>query len=275
MRFTALLAVLLTASFAFAAEPETREWTVDGIQREAIVVAPANAKTDPAPLVFAFHGHGGKIQGFAHNFAIDKAWPEAIVVYPQGLPTPGRLVDREGKLPGWQTLPGEQGDRDLKFFDAMLGSIEKDYKVDPKQIYVTGHSNGGTFTYVLWRARGEKFAAFAPIATAFPAFLQHPEAEVEIHDVALRPVFHIAGKNDPLVKIEWQQRTMDVVRKINKCDAEGKPWNDVATIYESSAAAPFIAWIHPGGHNIPDHAVEKIVKFFKQFPRPAANADAK
>ena len=52
------------------------------------------------------------------------------MVYPQGLNTPGKLTDPEGKKPGWQHGPGAEGDRDLKFFDAMLAEVRGDYKVD-------------------------------------------------------------------------------------------------------------------------------------------------
>ncbi len=54
-----------------------------------------------------------------------KHWPEAIVVYMQGLNTPGALTDPDGKRPGWQKTFGDQGDRDLKFFDAVLATLRK------------------------------------------------------------------------------------------------------------------------------------------------------
>ena len=41
------------------------------------------------------------------------------------------------------------------FFDEVLASVKKDYKVDNKRIYVTGHSNGGSFTYILWAVRDD------------------------------------------------------------------------------------------------------------------------
>src|SRR4051812_24788524 len=141
-----------------------REWTVDGVTREAIIFAPATAKTTAAPVVFAFHGHGGNMRQASRSFGYQKVWTEAIVVYMQGLNTPGRLTDSEGKRPGWQRDVGDQGDRDLHFFDAVLASLRKDYRVDEKHIYATGHSNGGSFTYLLWAARGDQFAAFAPSA---------------------------------------------------------------------------------------------------------------
>src|SRR5689334_13268912 len=112
-----------------------REWTIDGANREALLHVPATAKTTPAPLVFVFHGHGGSMKSSARSFHIHTLWPEAIVIYPQGLNTPGRLTDPEGKLPGWQATIGDQGDRDVKFFDTMLASLKSDYKVDERRIY--------------------------------------------------------------------------------------------------------------------------------------------
>src|SRR5712691_11551343 len=158
-----LLALLGGPSLA-ADAPARREWTVDGVAREALTYAPPQAKSEPTPIVFAFHGHGGTMQQAARSFGFHTHWPEAIVVYMQGLNTPGQLTDPEGKKPGWQKTIGDQDDRDLKFFDAVLESLKRDYKVNEKRIYATGHSNGGGFTYLLWAARGDSFAAFAPSA---------------------------------------------------------------------------------------------------------------
>ena len=101
----------------------------------------------------------------ARSFGYHTLWPEAIVVYMQGLPTPGK-TDPDGKQPGWQRLAGDQQDRDFKFFDAVLADLKKDYKVDAKRVYATGHSNGGGFTYLLWSTRGDIFAAMGPSAAA-------------------------------------------------------------------------------------------------------------
>src|SRR3954469_12549725 len=141
------------------AEEALKQWEleVDGLKRTALVYAPGSANTVPAPAVFAFHGHGGSAQGAVRQFGINRHWPAAISVYMQGLNTPGRLTDPEGTKPGWQHSPGAQGDRDLKFFDAMLASLRRDYRVDDKRIYATGHSNGGGFTYLLWAMRGDQF----------------------------------------------------------------------------------------------------------------------
>ena len=236
-----------------------REWNIDGTAREALVYAPAAAKTHPCPLVFAFHGHGGKMNLAAEKFAYHSHWPQAIVVYMQGLNTPGLLTDPEGKRSGWQMAPGDHNDRDLKFFDAVLASLKQDYRVDAKRVYSTGHSNGGAFTYQLWAVRGDVFAAIAPCAAAArPGFFK---------DFRPKPVFHMAGENDPLVKFEWQKMTIDAVRKLNDC-SDGTSWAPSCTIYPSKSGTPVVTYIHSSGHQFPADVPALIVRFFKEHAKP-------
>jgi len=82
-----------------AVEPLKKEWTVDGVKREALIYAPADAKTTASPVVFAFHGHGGNMNQAAKKFNFQKLWPEAIVVYMQGLDTPARSPTRKASGP--------------------------------------------------------------------------------------------------------------------------------------------------------------------------------
>lgn len=232
----------------------TIEIQVEGTAREALVFAPTTAKKRAAPVVFVFHGHGGGMTSAARTFAMHKHWPAAISVYMQGLNTPGRLIDREGKKAGWQGRPGDQGDRDLKFFDAMLAKLTADYQVDEKRIYATGHSNGGGFTYLLWETRGQVLAAVAPSSAA----------KGRAAALTPKPAMHIAGKNDPLVKFQWQQASMEAIRKVNNCEAEGRPWARNCLIYDSKTDTPFVSFIHPGGHKFNPKAPALIAKFFKE-----------
>lgn len=253
------LLALVPASLA-ADTLEHRKWTIDGVVREALIHIPPQAKTDAAPVVFGFHGHGGAMQNAAKSYQYETLWPEALVVYMQGLNTPGRLTDPEGKKPGWQSAQGDQGDRDLKFFDAVLASLEGEFRVDQKRIYATGHSNGGGFTYLLWAARGDRFAALAPSSAV---------AAKSLSLLKPKPVLHVAGENDPLVRYAWQKLTMEGLRKLNQC-GEGQPWakDTACTFYPSSIGAPVITYIHPGTHTFLSEAPAAIVKFFKAYPQP-------
>ena len=254
-----LIASLFVVDAAQAAEaaPLTKmEWKIGDDTRVAFVYFPPTAKEKPAPVVFAFHGHGGSGKWLAEHWAYQVLWPEAICVYMQGLPTPGgKKGDPDGEKPGWQIKAGGQDDRDLKFFDEVLATLRKDDKVDDARIYATGHSNGGFFTYLLWAVRGDVFAAVAPSGST---------ATTLIADLKPKPCLHVAGEKDPLVKIAGQRETMEAVRKLNGCDPEGQPDGHGLTVYASRTGTPFVAYIYDGDHTIAPDAPEKITAFFKQ-----------
>jgi polyhydroxybutyrate depolymerase len=258
-RFCVSLALFASLPIGHSAEgPVAKSWSVDGVQREGLVYAPAAAKTQATPLVFAFHGHGGNMRQAARSFDYHALWPEAIVVYLQGLNTPGRLTDPEGKKAGWQHGPGQQSDRDLKFFDAVLAELRREYRVDDRRIYATGHSNGGGFTYLLWATRGDVFAAVAPSSATAPA--------ATIARLKPKPVLHIAGETDPLVKYPWQQATIAAVLKLNQCDG-GHAWEPGGTWHDSKVGAPVVVLTHPGGHMFLRSARPAIVRFFQEQSR--------
>lgn len=235
-----------------ALQGERTEWKLGDDAREALVFAPTK-KSDAPPLVFAFHGHGGTMKSASKSFGIHEEWPEAVVVYPQGLPTPGK-TDPDGKKPGWQKTVGDQGDRDLKFFDAMLESMKEKHKVG--RVFAMGHSNGGGFTYLLWAARPDTFAAIAPSA-AGAGGLRNAK------DLKPIPVFHAASEKDTVVPFEGQKKTLDAIRKLNEC-GDGKEWDQGCTIYESEKGAPVVVFLHDGGHKYPKEAPALIVKFFRE-----------
>ena len=160
-----LLTVLSLAPAARADDPPALKkvtWKIGDDTREALVYAPAGS--GKKLLVFAWHGHGGTADFAARKFAFRKLWPEAVVVYPQGLPIPAPVVDPDGKRSGWQKFVGDQDDRDLKLFDAVLKTCLADYGADEARVYSAGHSSGGFFTYLLAAARPGKLTAIAPVA---------------------------------------------------------------------------------------------------------------
>jgi polyhydroxybutyrate depolymerase len=60
---------------------------------------------------------------------------------------------------------------------------------------------------------------------------------------------------------------MDAVREINGCQEEGREWAQDCVLYPSSKGAPFVAFIHSGGHEYVAEAPPLIVRFFKQHAR--------
>jgi polyhydroxybutyrate depolymerase len=200
------------------------------------------------------------MKGAAHNSRIPTLWPEAIVVYMQGLPSPSP-VDPKGKKNGWQLAAGRQGDRDLKFVDAVLKTMHEKHAIDDDRIYATGHSNGGRFTYVLWSVRPDIFAAYAPCAAIL----------LVSKSLALKPgaLLHIGGEKDRIAPFERQQESMAKVREVNGCDATAVDWAPGCKLYppKTKEGTPFISFIYPGGHGVPRNSTELIIKFFKEHPR--------
>ncbi len=255
------MAVLFLAALLAADPTLTRlEIQVDGVAREALVSLPGGTTPErPAPVIFAFHGHGGSMQNAARQFGFEKVWPDAAVVYMQGLKTP-TLRDPKGERAGWQNRSGLLADRDVKAFDAMLAAVKQKIAVDDSRIYATGHSNGGGFTYALWAARPGLFAAIAP-SSANP-----PLASRTLEPL---PALHVTGTKDQIVSYEGQRRTVEALRQVNRCAEQGVKWAKDCTLYPSAAGAPVVWMVHDGGHQYSAEAPALIVRFFKKHARTA------
>jgi polyhydroxybutyrate depolymerase len=235
----ALLATLTLVSCSHAADLATKTWKIDGVERTALVHLPE--KTQGAPMIFAFHGHGGNSRNSARKMRLETLWPEAIVIYPQGLPTKTRR-DPQGTRPGWMMAGGGFiKNRDLELFDAMLATAKNEWKGDEKRVFATGHSNGAGFVYCLWGQRPDTFAALAPVAGGGARLLDAAKP---------CPLLAIGAKNDPIVRWETEQLpAIEAAQKLN---------GDKTTVE---------VVVHSQGHNYPSAAPEKTIAFFKKFAR--------
>ena len=252
-----LRVLVLCIGFALAAGSARAEYklvkfTVEGVERRAIVFSPAKQAPN-APLILAFHGHGDSAENYV-GVDLQGAWPEAVVAYFDG------LAVRDG-LSGWQTEPGQDADRDLKLVDAALASLRKAYKIDGRRVYATGFSNGAHFTYLLWAERPALFAAYAAVAGRIrPAAVPTQP----------KPLLHIGGRNDHQVDFADQTAAMELARKIDGVTASPASCMSLiaaarCSFYASPGGTPVLTLVHPGGHAYPEGTSEEIVKFFKQF----------
>ena len=234
---------------------ETRTWTIGGARRTGLVAAPSKSSASGAPLVLVFHGHGGTAANMARALPIHAKWPEAMVIYLQGLPTPGVITDSKGRGAGWQTAPGAQGDRDVKLADSVIAWAKANHKVDPKRIFAAGHSNGGWFTYVLWASRPEKFTAFAPASAVFGRMITGAKP---------KPALIIAGERDRLVSYGLQRRTIAAVIDLNQAATVGEDWYGGARLHDSPIA-DVVTYVYPGAHPLPANASDVVTRFFRRF----------
>lgn len=234
--------------------PDIHHYNVDGLDRRALIDLPQK-KSALTPVIFAFHGHGGNIANAKLSFNLQNEWPEAMMVYMEGIPTKS-TYDPKGVKNGWQIQARFGDNRDIHFFDEVWKDVQKMVKVDKKRVFVMGHSNGGRFTYLLWEQRSSIFAAAAPSGS--------PSLGLKLD---AKPFFHIFGQKDPLVPPTNQRKSIELNKKLNQCDSTGKSKAKYLTTFGSKIKCPVWVYEHPGGHEYPREAKPFIAEFFKANPK--------
>jgi polyhydroxybutyrate depolymerase len=242
----------------------SRAWTpgrhdesfdVGGTTRSAVVIVPENTSR-PVPLVFAFHGHGGSGTAMARKSNIEGLWPEAIVLYPDGLVGHRGKTDPAGAKPGWQTAVGEDADRDLAFFDTMLATVRSKVPVDPDRIYLVGHSNGSAFASLLSNQRGDAVAATANLSS-------QPSARL-LQAGPARSMFMAMGTHDMVVPYATQQRSILLAEQKLGADPNRATVDGPLRSEPGRGRLELETYLYPGGHAMPPPAPRLIVEFFRR-----------
>jgi poly(3-hydroxybutyrate) depolymerase len=172
---------------------------VDGVERRAVVYVGAGAEDRDAPVVFMFHGTTGDgarvydtsgwreeadAAGFIAVFPTSLTWcfkeddnrdgdyddpGEARITTKW---TNGKLGTDDGfplctpaELAQFSAAKQSECDHpvvdDVRFVDALVSLLGANHRVDPKRLYVSGFSNGASFTARLVVERSTVFAAAA------------------------------------------------------------------------------------------------------------------
>jgi len=171
----------------------------DGQERTYIIHLPPTYYDKSAtvkPLVIGLHGGFGDADNFRDQSGLNmKADAEDfIIVYPDGLENPGSLDVRSwnaGKCCGANALNLHTDD--VGFISKLIDEMIAKYKVDPKRVYATGHSNGAMMCYTLADELSQKIAAIAPTC----GNIQTSNAYDPMRNV---PVINVASKLDTNVK---------------------------------------------------------------------------
>ncbi len=104
------------------------------------------------PLIVCLHGAYGRGDHFIWSWLRPAKSRGYMVLAPKSLDVT------------WSIL---QPERDTRSVAAMLEEVCGGYSVDRSRVYLSGLSDGGTFTYLLGLGRSEIFAGMAPIAGDF------------------------------------------------------------------------------------------------------------
>lgn len=236
--------------------PEGRQTIeVDSVTRQFLVRLPADYDNrQPHPVVFGFHGFTGRASGEEVVAQLSTHWPEAIGVYGEGLP---RTIEAFGSIvaQGWQLYAGEFEDRDVHFFDAMLAFVTSGYCINPRRIYVTGHSNGAFFSHVLGCLRGDVVAGIGPMAGgALSCPGDTPVAVIISH-----------GTTDGIVPFSLGRSARDLWIARNGCTTERTPYAGRCEINPDCLDDRQVAFCAFTGSHVPDPEFPaNMFRFFRE-----------
>ena len=186
-----LLAVLIfsckkTSRELYNNDLHVRRIQHDGITREYILYVPQSYNGNTmVPLLFNFHGYGGKIKDYI-NEADMRTVAEAnnfILVYPQGSLLNG--------FSHWNACPPGGDNKsdidDVGFIESLIYGLSSDYNIDMERIYVAGYSNGGMMAYGLAHYKSNLIAAVASVSGSMldcTGPTNHPMPIIHLHGTA-------------------------------------------------------------------------------------------
>lgn len=242
-------------SFAVSADRTGFTATVRNVQRSGRLFVPAEYDgSAPWALVFGLHGSGGSgatFQGLGFNAVAGELG--FIMCYPDG-------ASGEWSSP-----------EDVAFISNVIEGLKKEFSIDGKRVYLTGHSAGAMMAYRLAQALPGAFAAVAPVAGLL-------EESVPTDDLKAVPFMHLHAMDDDVVRIEgvpgWGLKSMEesvaVWKRVNGASGEGNVFYDAdgirGTMWKGTSADTAMVMYAGGKHAWPQDAVGFISEFFYNHP---------
>lgn len=182
MRLLAALALVLTHSCAKSAAVTVEDagpQRVFGGSRPMKLSVPKRYAGKPTPLLLALHGYGSSGKPFESYLGL----PSLVDSRGIFLASPDGTIDAQGHR-FWNTgsdaccnFRGSPVD-DVQYLRELLAEIRGVYTVDPRRIFVLGHSNGGFMAYRLACELSGEIAAIMSLAGATPSC--HPTSQVSV-----------------------------------------------------------------------------------------------
>ena len=110
--------------------------------------------------------------------------------------------------PTWSVL---QPPLDIRSIQAMITEVCETYNVDRKRVYLSGLSDGGTFSYIFGLASAELFAGIAPIAGDFHPMMDPLLRQKKGIDT---PLLVIHGEHDKIFPIETARQACQLFERL-------------------------------------------------------------
>jgi len=168
-----------------AAGNHVLELQYEGLLRRYIVHVPQRASGHAVPVMLALHGGGGSGAQFQRENRLDPVADREgfLAVYPDGTgPLSGRLLTWNSGVHccGWARKHAVD---DSGFLIAVLDDLGGRTLIDPRRIYVTGHSNGAMMAYRLASEHADRVAAIVAVGGAMDVAEFTPVRPVAVLDI--------------------------------------------------------------------------------------------
>lgn len=184
----------------------------DGQSRRLMITAPKTLDSQSLhPVLFCFHGAGGKADGQSRRWSPHADRRGLIVISAEAVQPLAKWNFRDG-------FHAEEHD-DVGFVLKVVEALIAGKVVDPGAVYATGHSSGGLFCYRLAK-QTDVFAALSPMSCGMVEGAHDPDAKtnpVPILQVIGDQDKSYKGSSNPKVTMYSAARRIDVWRKFNQC----------------------------------------------------------
>ena len=153
------------------------------------------------PLVVYLHGGSGKgddlalitaVDGFPQYLRDGRISPDAYVIIPQV----------SSSYRGW-------GEMKASVIE-LISAVTEEYKIDKNRISLTGHSMGGTGTWMLALAYADVFSAVAPLSGSVTL------SDVNLKKLSSLPILAVVGSDDTVVDPESSKNFIAELSLVNE-----------------------------------------------------------
>jgi poly(3-hydroxybutyrate) depolymerase len=204
----------------------------EGRSRRLIVTTPKTfGRQRPYPVLFCFHGAGGKADGPSKRWSPHADKRGLIVISAEAVRPLAKWNFKDN-------FHAEEHD-DVGFVVKVVEVLVANKLVDPKAIYATGHSSGGLFCYRLAKEVA-LFAAVSPMSCGMAKGAHDPGEKtkpVSIMQVIGDQDKSFNGSSNPKVTMYSAAKRIDVWRTFNRCrpDPAIVTKGDEAVVYTYSS----------------------------------------
>jgi polyhydroxybutyrate depolymerase len=260
-----------------------------GGDRPVDVLVPSSLKPGvPAPLVILLHGYS--VNGTVEELYLQLA-PLAeergfLYAHPDG------TIDKASNY-FWNATDAccdmdHTNVDDSAYLASLIDQIQARYDVDPKRIYLVGHSNGGFMSYRMACDHADKIAAIVSLAGATFADTSKcnpssPVSVLQIHGTADPEVLYDGSTTENYPGAEMTAKDWAV---LDGCAPDADASSPALDLDETLAGAETHVerwakgcapgggvelWSIEGGHHVPNlnhDAHEKLIDFLFAHPKP-------